>query len=220
MTFEEYYKQEFLWDRKDLLGLRIEIATPEEMIKRFGLSENKTKKVIKRFFDENGINCWHNKVKQHECFGVYLHNTDDLNWEEMLKSVEEEVDKIMLEKDLDGFKYWSKNVEYIFGIPGEENHTQFIINVAWDRLGGWDSKRGTKWQVHTVKEIIKMLVDESVEMYVWYYNEDREEFDGDKECYYNEELADLYKTLCVEEGEPVYLNDGVYLYPNGSMEEI
>ena len=33
------------------------------------------------------------------------------------------------------------------------------------------------------------------------------------------DLIDLYNALCVEEGQPVYLCDGVWLYPDGDVRD-
>jgi hypothetical protein len=33
------------------------------------------------------------------------------------------------------------------------------------------------------------------------------------------DLIDLYDALCVEDGQPVYLCDGVWLYPNGDVRD-
>ena len=46
-----------------------------------------------------------------------------------------------------------------------------------------------------------------------------------KREYYTNEMADnemrgLYQEISVEEGKPVYLSDGMYLFPDGSIEEL
>lgn len=58
-------------------------------------------------------------------------------------------------------------------------------------------------------------------------NEDLQKMNYDVEAYqkykdYTNEMADkemqmLYGNLCVEVGEPVYLMDGMYLFPDGSI---
>lgn len=35
-----------------------------------------------------------------------------------------------------------------------------------------------------------------------------------------DQMQEIYSGMCVEEGEPVYMSDGMYLFPDGSMREL
>lgn len=82
-------------------------------------------------------------------------------------------------------------------------------------------KDGLKW-IHNIDGLKNHLgVTSSQELALLDYDVDayfkRENYTNEMA---DDEMKGLYLNLQVEEGEPVYMSDGMYLFPDGSLKEL
>ncbi len=109
---------------------------------------------------------------------------------------------------------YSKNIELALSLGFEEVLDESAYkgkyyvknNIIWIH---YISALKRKLGVNSDQELKNLNYD--VDSYYKYLNHSNEMVDN--------EMASLYDAITHEDGEPTYLSDGVWLYPDGSMSE-
>lgn len=176
----------------------------------------------------------------------YMNSNEKSTFEDMQKIAMEEINKAIIDIDLfyvhydDNIKNIKRHEEvlyvYTYDMYSEEYGRNYVEKT--DKYAGYvlvitkDDLTYKHFEIfdnyQDVKEFaLKVKNKGIVNLEFWeclgdYYFENNyhEEFE---ESYYDDiheyDMTDVYDVFATEEGEPTYLSDGVWLYPNGSMRD-